>query len=297
MPPGDLITRNVQVELPRGLLVGAETDYQLTGPIDGIGNLEVRATDLNRPLDHGLYAGRPLYGGRAIRIPLAIFATSQADAMAKLEVLGSSARVPIASIDGDDEELELVFRLGDLRLTALGQPRRMAVDLSLLTKSPPTIEAVVEFLATDPRLYGDERNDTATPGSITGGLELPHDFPHGFGTATPGTLQAPNDGNFPTYPTAVVTAGVGGTSGFSIEKVSTGETLSVTLAMNAGDELELNFRDRSATLNGQASRTNAIDRPGSTWFTLDPGANAIGFAVLSGDATLDFTWRDAYVFG
>jgi hypothetical protein len=293
MPIGDLITTDTQVEL-RGLLLGDGTDYPITGPIEGLGNLDLRSVDLDRPLDHGAFAGRQFYGKRSLRIPYAILGDDPDDAMAKLEVLGAACRVVIPTLDEADV-IGIVFRIGGRRLTAFGKPGRNAVDVLHLPKGS-TIRGILEFVATDPRLYGDEELANASPGAVTGGLELPHGFPHGFGSATPGTAQVTNDGNFPTYPVATVTVGPGGINTFTLEKVSTGETMTMTLALSEGDVVELDFGERSAVLNGTASRSNFIDRPGSTWFGLDPGTTAINFTA-DGDAELELAWRDAFVFG
>lgn len=293
MAAGDLITVDTQVEL-RELLMGAETSYPITGPIDGLGDLEVRTTDLARPLDHGRFTGRSFYGSRVIRIPFAILGDTPSDAMAKLEDLGGAWRVPIPELDGG-LEVPLVFRIGERRLTAIGKPSRVHVDATHLPKGR-TITGLAEFIATDPRLYGDEQSASVSPGGITGGLSLPHSFPHGFGSAEPGALFGTNGGNFPTYPTITVTGGVGGLTQVSFEKTATGEVLAVDIVMNEGDTLELDFLERLATLNGTASRANLIERP-ADWFTLDPGDNTINFAVGSGTGTAQMVWRDAYVFG
>lgn len=294
MAAGDLIARDGQVEL-RGLLLGPGTAYVITGPITGVGDTEVRSAELPRPLDHGYFDDRALYGRRTLRIPIAILGDTQADTLDKLDELGAAVRLPIESIDGTFR-VPLVMQLGGRKLFAFGRPGRMAVDATLLPKGA-TIETVVEFLATDPRLYGEERTANAVPGSVTGGLELPHDFPHGFGTATPGTIQATNDGNFPTHPVARVTAAVGGLGAFTLTKVDTGERLAVVLDVAEGEFLDLDFLNRTVLLNGQAPRDNAVQRPGSTWFALDPGTNPIDFGVTVGDATLALSWRDAFTFG
>lgn len=298
MAAGDLISQDVQVEL-RGLLIGEGTDYPITAPIEGLGDLEVRQGDLPRPLAHGLFAGPQFYGGRTLRIPYAILGDDADDAVDKLVELGAAVRV-ITALDGDDvTTIPLVLRLpGGLRLTSFGKPTRNFVDTTSLPNAKGrTIRGVIEFRGTDPRLYGDEQSGTASPGAVVGGLSLPHGFPHGFGSATPGTIQATNDGNFPTYPTAVITGGSGGTTGFAITRDDTGEELSVTLDIAEDDFVVVDFAERTVLAQGISSRSGFVDRPASVWWELPPGTTPVAFSVASGNADLVLYWRDAYVFG
>lgn len=293
MTAGDLVTSDVQLEL-RGLLIGAGTNYPVTGPVEGLGDLEVRTADPARPLDHGRFAGRSFYGSRKLVVPVAILAADAADAMAKLAALGAAMRVPTTA-DGSFT-VPLVCQLGGLRLTAFGKPSRMHVDLAHLPTGA-TVECLLEFTATDPRLYSDARTAIASTGAVVGGLAFPHALPHGFGFATPGTARALNAGNFGTYPTLRIDAGVGGMTNFVATKSATGESMAMTISLLGGEYVELDFANRTAYLGGTASRSNLVNRPTSAWFELDPGDNAITFSTGSGSATLTVTWRDAYIFG
>jgi hypothetical protein len=298
MPTGDLLIDTPYGLEVRGELYGFGEGIFLTGPPTGLGNTEQRVEDVPRPLEHGMFTGRAFYGSKAILLPIAVLGDDVDDALDRYFRFAGSWRPLDYYVDGATTELAL--RLGSRVFVFRGRPGRLGdPDLTLLPKGAAA-EAVAEFVATDPRAYEHtERSASTGLGSVSGGLGLPHGFPHGFGVAAGSSILAANDGNFPTYPVITFTAGAGGLINPSVEHVGKGATLEVLIELDAGDTLELDLLERSAILNGTASRSNLIRRPGSTWFALDPApaVNDLRFAAGGGDGTMLVAWRDAYTFG
>lgn len=291
MAAGDLITGPYQAEL-EGVLMGAGTAYEFSAAIAGLGLPGVRTSDVDRPQGHGVFVGPDYMDGKPITLSLNVDADTGADAEAALVDLAAAWRL----VTDANEVKELAIRLAGAQVyIARGRPRRFAVDAARLPSGHA--EVVAQFLATDPRLYGvDLETITLGPGSTTGGLSLPHGFPHGFGTAATGTGTVTNDGNEVTYPTATITVGVGGIAGFTIQNVTAAEQFSMTLNLLESDVVEVDFLERTVILNGTASRIGNVDRPDSAWLSAAPGSTEWAFAISgAGTATLDLTWHNAYL--
>jgi phage-related protein len=152
----------------------------------------------------------------------------------------------------------------------------------------------VRFEATDPWIYSNtEKSVTASPGTTTGGLHFPLDFPLVFGVGSSGgSGSATNAGTAPAPWTATIT---GSTPNPKITHVESGKWLELSgLTVEVGQTLEFDSKQRSILLNGTASRRGLLT-PASTWFALQPGSNTIQFS--SGGVTtgqLTFKWRDTY---
>lgn len=298
MATGDLIEAPYEVEL-RGHRFAAGIGIPLTSAPEGLGNAEQRVEDVDRPLEHGAYTGRAFYGRRTLILNYAILGDDVDDAMAKY--LGELAAVyqPL-DLEVDGTDTELAIRIGSRTYVLRGRPGRLGdPDLTLLPKGA-ALEAVGEFVATDPRIYDAlERSGDTGLGAIVGGLDVPHGFPHGFGAAEGSTIEAVNDGNFPTPAVIRFTAdlGGGGLTNPRVELLDTGQTIEVIIELAEGDFLELDLLERTATLNGTVSRSNLIRRPGASWFKLAPGTNELRFTAGGGSGTMLVTWRDAYTFG
>lgn len=296
MATGDLIEAPYEVEL-RGHRFAANVGIPLTSAPEGLGNTEQRVEDIDRPLEHGAYTGRAFYGRKTILLNYAILGDDADDAMAKYLTELAAVYQPL-DVDVDGSDTELAISLASRTYIFRGRPGRLGdPDLTLLPKGA-TIEAVGEFVATDPRAYDAlERSDDTGLGAVVGGLDLPHGFPHGFGVAEGSTVGAANAGNFPTPAVIRFTAGVGGLTNPRVEHLGTGQAIEVLIVLAEGDELELDLLERTVTLNGSASRSNLIRRPGASWFKLAPGDNDLRFTAGGGTGTMLVTWRDAYTFG
>lgn len=153
----------------------------------------------------------------------------------------------------------------------------------------------MELIATDPLIYSDTLSSGMTTLEVAtvSGLTWPLSWPLSWGGSTQsGTINATNNGNTAT---PVVIRIDGPVTDPTIENVTTGSELSLSITVETGDFLLIDSGQRSVLLNGTASRYSTLD-PGSTWFDLEPGLNTIRFAGASSTAgTLSITWRSAWL--
>lgn len=107
------------------VVVGADTDYILDGPITGLGVPGPRTADLDLPTG-GTVGGRDLPSKRVIGIPVSIVGDSPADVMTAADVL-CAAWAPTST----DTYLDICLPgWGTVRWT--GRPRGVDLDLEML---------------------------------------------------------------------------------------------------------------------------------------------------------------------
>lgn len=273
-----------------GLTVGgAGSPYQimqLTGLHD---SPEVRTADQTRARDHGLFAGTDLLGGRSL--------------MAQIEVVGAHPNETIwsdfsrALVPGQNGELPLVFQIPGLAGGVAVEIGARVRRLSLPIDRPYLFghgSSVVEFWATDPRIYSQaSTTQTVTQAVPSGtGLTFPITFPLSFGGAVVGgQFVATNAGEFAAPWTATI---AGPITNPTLENVTTGQTLAFTGSVGSSETLVVSSLDRAVLLNGSASRYSWLV-VGSAWWQLAPGANTVRLAGTSGSGSVSFTYRSAWV--
>lgn len=145
MPAGDLVVANYQLEL-RGLLMGKDSSYRLTGPVEGLGRAPTKSAD--EPLDQqaGSVGGPDHPDVRIITVPLGIRAASDAAAVALLDSLMTAWAEAAAAIP-------LYFRWphwGKFHFN--GFPRGL-VDSAPDLPVANTIDVLATFMALDPTRY------------------------------------------------------------------------------------------------------------------------------------------------
>lgn len=306
MAEGDLLDGAFQVEL-RGVLFDSRyTPPPLARPLvvtqflDGFGVPAGRTMTIARPMQHGMFAGPQYMDGRPMRLGVLAQGNTWADLMAAQADLGA-AFAPVPDND-PNYTIPMVFTLGDpdVKYRVEGYPTRAQWGYANAVLYPDDAcrfadGALCEFFATDPRIYTNETHtETATLGSVTGGLGFAMGFPHGFGVASSGATVCTNAGNVETFPTIEVTAGGSGASDVGLTNQTTGDAWSITLTMAAGDVLAVDMGNRTVTLNG-ASRAAFVNRPPSAWWALQPGDNSVVLDATGSGTTAAITWRDAYL--
>jgi hypothetical protein len=289
MAEGDLITGDWEMEV-NGLLLGGESPYSIAR-IDGIlDQPETRSADRLRLRRHGMIPGDDFLGGRTVTVTLEVYGEDDAAFADNVHDLG------LALAPGEDEA-PLVFQLpgvaggGLRRLYCRPRRRSLPVGLEFFYRMPL---AVVEFFATDPRLYDNtESEGLSSLPSAGGGLNFDAAFPIVFGAlSTGGTINATNAGTFPTSPTFRIDGPV---TNPRIENVTTGQTLSFTGSLAEGEFLLIDTEARTVLLGGTASRYSWIDAD-AEWWDLPPGTSEVTFrASTTTEASLTMTWRSAWV--
>ena len=251
--------------------------------LDGIDGLpRVRSGNVDRSWADGEVTGPLFLSARVVTLTAELCGDdlrAQLDAMAAATVPSGGVR-PLSFRAQHDEPRRLFAQVTD----------RAVVGDQRLALGSTTV--VVQFTATDPRIYADdsERSGTTGVGSITDGLGFPHGFPHGFGEAESGAIETTNAGNVSAPWTATLT---GPLSGPFIELTSTGERLSwSSLTIEEGQTLEVDMLTRTAKLNGTASR---FPGPSRDWFEIPPGDDSVTLGAAAGSGTLTLRWRDTFL--
>lgn len=148
----------------------------------------------------------------------------------------------------------------------------------------------------DPRNYGQYQvtvtGDTLSDAS--GGDIFPDIFPDTFTASGGGEVVVQNTG---TIPTPVVFRVYGEMSSPSILNTDTGELITLTGEVSAGDYLEVDTAQRSVTLGG-IDRTNLVDFAATNWLAgeAQPGETTFRLLAATFDASarLDVLYRPAF---
>jgi hypothetical protein len=282
---GELITRDGQIEY-RGLLLGAGTPYpwvQLDGWITDQPGIETG--NQPRPAGHGSWAGSMHAGERRVTFQHRV---RTPDLHGAVQELAMATRLT-------DEEHPLVIQLHGVKRVAWARcvNRSLPIDLSYAVGVVP--KAVVQWEATDPRIYSHDILTASTglprPGA---GFTYPLTYPLDYGDAgNPGSLQAVNAWDADTPPTLTVT---GDTPRPVIINRTTGARLILDLTVTEADELVVDTREGLVLLNGvnrAFSVADESDHPED--FLLAPGVNDVDFRAsgASDTARLTMTWQHA----
>lgn len=252
--------------------------------LDGVESLvELRRGNLPRGAAHGSIKG-PIPGNERI---IAVEVTMHGSA-AKIRQQVDELVDATTLEDTDPDELPLVWSLAELselrRAYVRCVGRSLPVDRNF---AHGRARAVLQFEATDPRIYGNvEQSGSTGVGSLVGGLELPHGFPHAFGTAQPGTIDVTNTGRARAPWTATLT---GPLSSPIVELVGApGRIEFAGLNLGSGDTLELDSLGPTAKLNGTADRLPTV----RDWFHLPAGTSSVQLLAAGGSGSLALRWRN-----
>jgi hypothetical protein len=254
-----------QVRL-RGLTLGAGTDYDLTGPIGGLGALEPRTTDRALTGDNGATGGLDTLPPRSLYIPLAMHGRSPAGAMELLRALKATFAPNPTGVEDLDVRLPGLTGAGDDEtLTWRGRPRGIVDDLELLRAGE--IAALARFDALDPLGYG-------TP--VTG-------------ATTTGTARLRLAGDWPTRAAVFAVAGNGARPVIT-STTDDGRLVAWATPLPDGATRVVDLYARTVTTMTGVDRYGELDAA-STWFRLLPGANTL---AVAGAAELSWSARPAY---
>lgn len=273
--------------LYNGLTLGSGTDFEVIA-VRGLDDLpEIRTSDTERPSDHGLFPGRDLAAGRTIEIEIEIWGATAAAFRTNVDALTAATVLQSAA-------LPLSFRLpslgGDRRVNCRPRHRALPVDLGYALSVGA---AIIQFAATDPRVYADTETVLTTAAATSGGgRTYGRVYPLTYAAGgTGGNLTAVNAGNFPTRPWARIT---GPSTAPRLENTTTGQYLALGLTLAAGEFVDVDFDDHTILLGGTASRYSTL-MSGSTFWELGAGTNLIKFTAADSMGTLEFRYRSAWL--
>lgn len=255
--------------------------------LDGVESIDnVRSGNVMRGRAHGSVRG-PLYmGDRDITAEVVIVGTPQS---IRTQVDELSAATVI-----NDEELPLIWQLPGMtearQSFARVHRRSIPVDINFtLVKAT----AVIQWVATDPRIYGTTlKSGTTGTASLTGGLGFSHGFSHGFGSVTPSTIPIDNDGSSPAPWTATLTGPLTAPR-ITLIDGATGDLSFNNFTLLAGQTLEIDSQARTVLLNGTASRYGNLTT--AQWFDLPVGVSQVQLQATAGTGSLTIRYRNTFL--
>lgn len=263
-----------QLRLPdRGLIIGADTDYrgvEMPAPAGLAGSAPVRAHDVQLDLTHGVSAGRDTYDMKVISY--AVLArgagigdsAKQTDARSKMVVIDEAWGV------GDDTRLEVELPgQAESTLTYFGRTR--ARNEGVWLWSVGMMLYVLDFAATDPLAYGEERALDDQSGTFT----IP--------AADTGHARLKSE-------RAVITIHGDGGQPLLINADDDSGWIEAQATVGVGVDLVLDLSTMTASIDDVV--VNQLIAPSSTWFGVVGGID--NELTLSGADSLDITWRPAY---
>lgn len=159
-----------------------------------------------------------------------------------------------------------------------------------------TADYSIQFVAKDPRKYGDLISiPTGLPFS-SGGLVRPSTWPRTWtGISGTGVVSINNPGNTQA-PVWLRIDGPLPAGGWTVTHVRKQQTVSfaTSLALAAGEFVTVDMERREVLAQGQAARAGYVTSRG--WFSLDPGDNDIAFSAqnYSPTALLTVTTKPAW---
>jgi hypothetical protein len=291
MPAGDLITADYQCEYA-GILMGPGTKYGIKS-YDFADMPVLRSSHTSRGNDQGNYRGSDYMDNRFVNLDMVIIGTSNNDLQNLIATL-QGATAPSNNLNN-----VLVFQLpGQVKKQVSARSYKRAMPQTADRAQFATVDAKLQFLCLDPRIYSQALNVSSVgPPAIVGGRVWPHVYPRIYTSGTGSSVIVCNNvGTFETRPVYTI---VGPVTNPAIFNNTTGQYLKFNITLLATDTLTIDTAASSVLLNGTASRRNSVTTDSSTItsMNLQPGANSIGFLPTSSvaGALLTVTWRDAWV--
>jgi hypothetical protein len=276
-----------------GLTIGVGSDFRVV-ELEGLWETpDVRTSDVDRARAHGQWAGVDLLGGRAIT------ATVQANADLGDPAWGTLQQALRATGPELPLSVELSGYANGRALVANARVRRLAVPVDVERYQFGVPRVVVEWWATDPRLYDAQLTTASAQVSAPTGTGLVFDAtfdlyfydPNDGPPVVPsGVVSVSNDGNFSAPWVAEI---AGPVTDPRIENVTTGQTLRFRGTVNGGQVLRVDSQARSVTLDGGSRYSWLLPR--SRWFDVVPGVNQVRFAAVGGTGAGTLTFRSAWI--
>jgi hypothetical protein len=241
------------------LVIGPGTEYPVT-VIEGLGSFSTRLESNPRTVEHGSLAIAKYLESKSIILQGYIDGATPG---AKLDTL-KTAFAPAESASPLRVWLDTGIRQINVQPTRFTMQHASGYKIGY-------VSWVMELHAADPKQYDD------TQSSLTLDAFDPSD-------------EAENEGNIATYPLLILEDGTSTPPTFT--NLTTNESLTVDRSLVDGDQLVVDFSERTVRLNGVSDYAN-LD-PDSTWWSLRPGVNEIE-VDMSGTALAKFFWRSAWI--
>lgn len=242
-------------------LNNAENLMYLDEPIEGVSGLpNIRsATGVNQGRD-GSWVSRQLYEGRYISFQGRIFGGEPIDVENKRREL-------VSVLQRKKLKLRIITYAGMEFITEVFvMANQMPINREL-----NIVKWKIDLLSEDPLFYDNSAGELlATVGKVMdGGFDILFDIPFNISAGGEPSVVT-NSGNETVYP--IITISTPATNPKLINR-ATNEFMQVMTTVLDGDKLIIDMRNKTITHNGL--NIYALQRDGSTFFGLVPGANVM----------------------
>lgn len=278
-----------QIEIP-GLVIGPGTPYILTG-WDGYGVPSMRTSDDPAPQADGVWTGPDYLDGRNLTLRVTARGDTPEAAVAAAEALIAAWHLDTVQ-DGYRARLPLTLKMPGLAPRVIfGRPRRATFAVERIVGG--NVSGTLEFFCPEPLWRSaDEWSQALTLAAATTGRSYNRGYDYGYGgSVTSDAAVCVNNGSRAVSPGIVIQGPV---TNPRIQSLTADATLWFQITLGAGEELHINFEERTVRLGANgASRYNTKR---GDWFMLAPGANTLRFgsASYSSGASATVSWRDAW---
>jgi hypothetical protein len=278
------MTGTIQVTLGPLNLFGTDAfgvKWTLTPPLDGWGSTKPTISPVQKPRQHGAWAGNSYYGPRHLPATGLIRAPSQAALSAAIDRLNDACSL-------DDTTLTVAE---DGRSRWCTVRREDEVLAPMLT--PLIAKYSIQVIALDPRKMGAPLTGSTLLPSSSGGLVVPVVVPLTINsTVTSGQVSLFNPGN-ETGP--VMASLVGPLIGPILTHVGSGLRLvfSASATIADGEFWDVDMEGHKVLAQGQANRSGWITS--RQWSGFEPGNNTWSLSAVSattGSVTITATPAD-----
>ncbi|MCX4818357.1 phage tail family protein [Streptomyces sp. NBC_01142] len=300
MAAGDLVTAPGHIQFG-DLLLGPGTPYRWKNLPGWEDSPAVDSGTVNRSDAHGAYLGRLLAQPRTITLDDIVIRTEP-------RRMGAAVRALRAATALRDDEQPLVVQLDDeLPLLSFARCMRRSIPVGVGGYAIGIVQgAALQFEATDPRRYSlvEQQVEAQLPSAEPGlDWQVPPGperllYPINFGApGSTGSLLAVNEGDAPAHPVIAIR---GPLSLPSVTNLATGEAIEYDIDLALDDELVIDTREGTVTLNATAARLYTVTARSvpETLFTLTPGTTSLLFRSAPGAtdprASCSIRWRSAH---
>ncbi|MFI1182478.1 phage distal tail protein [Streptomyces sp. NPDC020799] len=281
-----------------GVLLGYGTSIPIA-EIEGLGRPDGRGELTDQPGADGVWPAPDWYSGRKIRIDCAIKTPGDpAAARALLARLQAAADDPaVRTVGGAVMPLRIKWPGAPVRVL-FGRLRKL--DPEWAKAASGWVPLDLEFVATDPRFYGDSEQQVQlrlgwlSAGGFTAPVTAPIRVSGGDtgGQRRPGWMT--NEGNLPAWPVITV---YGPCANPRITQVSSGQSLQLNVVLSDGQWARIDTRpgQRHVTRNNGGTVLLTPDSDLDA-FGIPPGRSEVRWTAAdpTGTSRLTVTWRDAY---
>ena len=262
-----------------GLVIGAATSYGIL-KVMGLGDLPaIQQNDVQRPRDPGEFIGLYYPAGRTIEVDLWCSTLQGSNIQTILQTLAT------AIVPSQSTELPLWIQLPNLPcLASMARPLKKTADYDTNYSAAQVATPIVQWHATDPRLYSTPTTSTTTAA----------------GTTVSAAVSVVNAGNVDTRPTFTITGPINTAFTITASGATTG-TLTYNNALASGDTLYIDTDLHLVQQTHSGTTTNTRSYLGNSpgWFAAPASGTTTvtlaGTGATIGTTAISTTYCSAYL--